>query len=358
MSARTPAHHLRYDPQSRCRPLAEWPAADQGAWAAALRPGELFDDPGRLAHLRPASVRMTQQAYGRWLTWLDWPVTEPASATRPATPETVAAFTKHLLERNGSLTVVQRLQHLRTAFKALAPGGDWGFVASLEGRVRAGADAVRDKRSQLRMSDELYDLGCDLMTTADTAGDPVRVAGRFRDGLMIALLAARPLRMHNLAMIEIGQHLVQSGEEWWLWLEKDETKTHRIIDLPLPEDLVDALEHYLVVHRPLLVAQGKPPSVTDRLWISRRGVPMKENAIGVRINAETKKAFGRSISPHMFRDAAATSIAIDDPEHIGMAAAVLGHAALATTERYYNLAGSVEAARGLQAMVQRLRLDE
>ena len=81
-----PAHHLRYDPASRCRPVAEWPVADQQAWAAALRPAlRMRDRPGALSHLRLPSRSLIEKAYGRWLTWLGEPVASEGSATAAAT---------------------------------------------------------------------------------------------------------------------------------------------------------------------------------------------------------------------------------------------------------------------------------
>jgi integrase/recombinase XerD len=55
-----------------------------------------------------------------------------------------------------------------------------------------------------------------------------------------------------------------------------------------------------------------------------------------------------------FRDSAATSIAIDDPEHIGIASCLLGNSS-ATTEKYYNQARAVEAARTMQNTLLALR---
>ena len=57
---------------------------------------------------------------------------------------------------------------------------------------------------------------------------------------------------------------------------------------------------------------------------------------------------GRAINPHLFRDCAATSIAIDDPGHVGIACRLLGHRAASTTERYYNHARGVEASGLMQ----------
>jgi site-specific recombinase XerD len=76
----------------------------------------------------------------------------------------------------------------------------------------------------------------------------------------------------------------------------------------------------------------------------------------VRICKHTRKAFGTSLPPHWFRDAAATSIAIEDPMHVRDARHVLGHASLATTERHYNQACSIDASRRHQAMLATLRM--
>jgi len=71
-------------------------------------------------------------------------------------------------------------------------------------------------------------------------------------------------------------------------------------------------------------------------------------AIYIRIVARTREGLGRAVNPHLFRDCAATSVAIDDPAHVGIASRLLGHRTGSTTERYYNLAGSVEASRLMQ----------
>jgi integrase/recombinase XerD len=64
-----------------------------------------------------------------------------------------------------------------------------------------------------------------------------------------------------------------------------------------------------------------------------------------------------AINPHLFRDCVATSIAIDDPEHVRIAAQVLGHGTFATTERHYRMPRSAEAARSYHCELQKLRED-
>src|SRR5215217_2463066 len=68
--------------------------------------------------------------------------------------------------------------------------------------------------------------------------------------------------------------------------------------------------------------------------------------------ARTRVAFGQLVHPHLFRDAAATTIALDSPEQVRLAGPLLGHRSFATTERYYNLARAAEAARAWHAVLE------
>jgi hypothetical protein len=117
---------------------------------------------------------------------------------------------------------------------------------------------------------------------------------------------------------------------------------------------------YLARHRHVLAnMRGESPRpVGDALWVSSKGSPMTSKGIYWCITKRTREAFGHSISPHLFRDCAATSIAIDDPRHVGIAAPLLGHRSASTTEKYYNQAGSIEAARLMQNFPLSLRHSE
>jgi integrase len=72
---------------------------------------------------------------------------------------------------------------------------------------------------------------------------------------------------------------------------------------------------------------------------------MTEIAMYDRIRRHTQKAFGAAINPHLFRDAAATTLAIADPAHVRVAAPLLGHRTFTTTERFYQQARSFDAHR-------------
>ena len=69
----------------------------------------------------------------------------------------------------------------------------------------------------------------------------------------------------------------------------------------------------------------------------------------------TETAFGKSMAPHDFRRAAATFLAMDAPEKVGLIPGILQHATPETSDRHYNLARSTAASRRHSATVAELR---
>jgi hypothetical protein len=144
---------------------------------------------------------------------------------------------------------------------------------------------------------------------------PWRRAPLYRDGLVLALLALRPLRRANFAGLRLGEHLQQRGTGWWLRLDGDETKTRVLVEVPWPEALVPALETWLTRWRPVLLERrvawsAGAPAADTALWVSSPGAVMDTQAL---YDMTTK------------RTRAATTIAIEDPVHVRLASQVLGH---------------------------------
>jgi site-specific recombinase XerD len=235
----------------------------------------------------------------------------------------------------------------------MAPDQDWSWLRQAVARLKAGTTRCKPKLARIRPSADLLRLGFALMAEAEAmaAKRPYRAAARYRDGLMIALLAARPLRLATFAGLRLGTEVVRIGDAWCLRVDGGRTKTGAPVEVPLPAELAAAIERYLDIWRPRLLGRTR----LDAFWVTKDGTPMRPHAVNIPICRLTRQAFGVSVNPHLFRDCAATSIAIDDPEHVRIAARVLGHATLATTERYYNQAGALEASRLFHADLGRLR---
>ena len=356
------------DPSRRCLKLDEWPEADRMAWMRATREDHVLDDPGPACHWSPATRHKNRRGYGRWLTFLldqNLVILGQHPADR-VTKEAVRGYLA-LLEDQGlaPYTVAARIDELRTVVAAMAPDRDWQWLTALVTRLRRRARPISNKRSRIMPSKGLFGLGLGLMEEAGVteSRNPVLRAVRFRDGLMIALLAARPLRVSNLVSIRLGQQLIRQGSGWALVFEPHEMKNRRPFEIPFPRELDTALDTYLQTWRPVLLQTylltWRPILLQDHemdhLWITQYGRPMNSKAAHARVTKVTMRALGKSLNPHLFRDCAATSVALEDPEHVQIIASILGHSSLSTAERYYNQARTLEAGRAYQGTIQNIR---
>jgi integrase/recombinase XerD len=346
--------------ERRCLPIAAWPEQDRLSWERGTRPAGLFEQKGAGADWSPRSRAKTARGYGRWLCFLeqkgllDRTLAPGARVTKPL----IADYVAMLSATCAPYTVVCRLQELYDTMRVLASSTDWKWLAELWMRLGRRAEPVRNKRARLRCTPDLLDLGRRMMKSAEqlTSWSRRRRAVHYRDGLMIALTAHRPLRLANLTSMVLGVHLVQQCGQWWVQFSASEIKGKRPYEVAFPSALIPDLERYLAVHRPVLLAgeSGQLSPGTDALWVSEVGTMLEGGALATRIRKHTRKAFGTSVPPHWFRDATATTIAIQDPQHICDAHHILGNT-LATTQKYYNQAHSLEASRRHQAMIAALR---
>lgn len=333
----------------------DWPANDRQLWQDALERTDLLDGNAVVARWRPSTIKTVAEGYGYAIAWLsDQDLLDPtASPTSRWGADTLRRYINDLQEHVRPATAKHRVVMLERALAAMEPGRDRSFLRQAACRLPEVPDRA-GKRVRLQETAALVNLGFSLMGRATDNPQPNlrRNATGYRDGLQIALLALRPMRKKNLAMIEIGRHLVRVGEHWRLRFAGSETKTSQALDFSFPEELVNVLELYLENFRPLLcgsIYNGR------RLWVGYKFAPLSAHSIQLNLCGRTEAAFGKPVNPHLFRDCAATSIAIGDPEHVRIAAAILGHRSFATTERHYNLAWTLEASRSFGNMIKQRR---
>lgn len=355
MTMRGKPRHPYLQPRA-CMLVATWPEQDQAAWAKAIACGSPLEPGGWASSWAPLSRRKAMTDYGLWLAWLERQG-ELDFALAPelrATLERVRRYLTDLQSRLSSFTVQSRLQGLGDVLRVMTETQQFRWISRAAARLRTRAISTKNKRQKLKSSDQLVDLGVELMTQADVLFETRTHAAAllYRNGLAIAFLAYCPVRVANFAGIMIGEHLVKRGDRWWVIFTADETKQNRPLEFPFPSSLDAALEHYLACCRPILAARGAHRgSAGQALWISQDGGVFTRGGMAQAIERLTEAAFGFAINPHLFRDCAATTIAIHDPEHVQIIAAILGHSSMTTSERHYNQASSLEAGRQYHAVL-------
>lgn len=342
-----------------CWPIEQWPAEDRRLWAKACAPQSLFeDDGGGLAHLADISRFKYAKGWGRWVAFLASHAADALDLTPAArcAKAHVQAYLDHLRDAgNSDGTIVNRLGELMAVTAALDPAFDPRLLNRYIATLRSKAKPVRSK-SHVRPADELVDLGVRLMESATDPGD-LGHALSFRDGLIIAFLALHPLRRRNLVNFELGRNLLRQGKGYMVVFAGTETKNGSPLELPLADMLVEPMNRYLGIWRPVLMARkGRwTQSVDAYVWVSSDGSPLGQEGMSGRIELRTRDAFGKAINPHAFRDASATTFTIADPARVRSAAPLLGHRSLATTEKHYIQATGLEAQRSFLKVIAEAR---
>jgi hypothetical protein len=335
------------DKTIRCWRFGEWPAVDQAAWTRGCTLVAPYEDPygARRAGstLRPDTLAKIARGYGRWISFLD-----ARGELDPDQPPLVRATRRrlrayfHVLRTagNADYTVIGRFDELRKAMRILAPGKDVSWIDK-PGGVSIYMLLPKTRRPMLVPdSGVLLAWALDMMDEARVKPTaPRRRLTDYRDGLLLAMLAARGRRLRSMSLLRPGREVLQRGGHYRVELTPDQVKTNRADHFGLPEQLTPYIQHYLDVVRPALLA-GRPD---DAFWISRDGIRMTAKAIQFQVFARTAKRFERAFGPHRMRHAIATTAALRVSWHPGLAAGVLNITGR-TAENSYNLAGPIAAA--------------
>jgi integrase/recombinase XerD len=334
--------------------LEEWPAADRQAWRAAAQDGPLFGDAGRACHWAPITRAQVEKGYGMWLNFLAWrgELDQEAAPSARAIPSRVIDYIRELETRLAPVSVASRLRDLVEAIRVMDPTGDRGPVVRALRRRERTARPSRDKHAGLVAPTDLYEAGLGRMDREDAAaeGDRALRALRYSDGLRMAMLAAKPVRLRNLVGTQLGLNLIKAGARYVWQFGPHETKTAEAIRAAMPERLTPYIDRWLEHHRALLLAGGQ----ADALWLTYRGTAMGRAAVYERFCSATEHELGVRINPQAVRHIVATGVAIALPEAVQMTPYLLDHRSDRTSTEHYNLADGLSAsARYLRCLEMR-----
>jgi len=334
-------------------PFADWPSRIQQQWSEAIEPGDTFSNPGGLSHLKPKTLKTVQRALEKWLFILEkHDLLDPNTVlSETYSKDSLRLFIDDLRSRTKTTTVVTQLRSLSQAFGALCSDLDRSLLRGAIGRLRRDDEPTRVEEKELPGWEHLRALADTLMATWEQVGsNDQRVrAAQYRDGLMISFLCYCPVRLANLSQIEIGTELVLHGNTWVLSFSSESMKAGKAVSFQLPFPLVGQLENYLNEIHPILSRNGRCKAA---LWPSLYNTKISESAIYSAISRRIRAGLSLHVTPHDIRHIIASYIATQQPENARMAAPLLQHGTLTTTESHYIHGQHHQASRRYQLAVE------
>ncbi len=272
------------------------------------------------------------------------PAVLPAARVTPARAKLFGKALRAGGNTNNSLHA--RFWEVRSALRVLQPDEDFAWLTAWLGLLPI---TLRDV--EVFDSRALAAWGHQLMRSALAHPQPMVRQTRYRNGLMIAILAARAPRLRALAALRLGRQVLQGADGGWqLSFKPQDIKTQRGVAYDVPDSLFANIDRYVAVERRELLCGRQH----DWFWVNRHGDKLGIRGIEGVIRRGSGEQFGTVFGPHRFRHSLATTAAYADPSNPGLAASVLAISDQVNAA-HYNQARKADAMRRFQLHVQKER---
>lgn len=362
--------HVRHIQQSAKTDLAsEWSsvrgAAERlpAAWRALF-----LDHVGRCesgcappgASLSPATLQGMAEALAGWARFRKGKFSEPLTGAE------LSRYAAHLRDSGlwhsavlSSATKIQMCyQHI------LAPGrrshACQMVLAELKGRAAA-AGPCRKSLAQIVPASLIYRTGLKMMDEAQMgASHNLRAATIYRNGLLLALAAAVPLRRRALASLDLATSFrlqdrpnIEIDIPGRYLKVREDRKSHEQYQAHLTSPLLwDAVHLWTQRFRPMF-DDGTALFPSVRLG----GEALVPDVLGQIFGDTTEERLGVRVPIHRIRDCVATE-AIEEMEHgAGWARHLLDHKSAETTTRFYDHSTGVAVTRAFGEVVSTRRTE-
>lgn len=178
--------------------------------------------------------------------------------------------------------------------------------------------------------------------------------------LIIRLWCRRPYRQRNIREMELGSNLYKNADgKWMIRFEGEELKVGRkngninCFELPFPEDLVQDLENYLSVWRPLLInGVANPPK---NVFLIAKGTPYESENLKRGVANCVYSYTGKPFHPHLIRTIWTTEY-IRETHDFYTAAVMLNDTLETVIENYAHLLDqgtALKADQRIEAIIRR-----
>lgn len=159
-------------------------------------------------------------------------------------------------------------------------------------------------------------------------------AREVQDAAVLAVLLELPLRMKNVAYLDLDRHFhrpVSDGPgKWLVSIPGHEVKNDEDINGEFGEETSAMLDRYVSVFRPVLAAQ--PSSV---LFVSRTGQAKRTTTWWTQFCNFIRRETGLTLNPHIMRHFTANIWLDAHPDDAETARQLLGHRSIDTTRKFY-----------------------
>jgi integrase len=253
---------------------------------------------------------------------------------------TLKAIARHWVKVDAA-----HLNELRTLCRRLDPGKA-GLTERNRARLRQ-LDSPANVRALVRLPQRLAE--------AASRGSPTRPrALTMQTALTIELLLMVPMRISNLAGLNLDRHIVRGHSRGrghvHLVIEGAEVKNGVDLEAELPPSTVALLDIYIARYRPLLL-DGQSAS----LFPGRTGQPKSIQSLRGQIVKCVAEKCGLRVNPHLFRHIAAKIYLDQNPGAYGLIRLVEGHKSVETTTRFYSGMEGPAAMRRFDEQILKLR---
>ncbi len=174
----------------------------------------------------------------------------------------------------------------------------------------------------------------------------------WEDAIAIGILLYCPLRVSNLAKIDISRHLPRAGKKrMYLVIPANEVKNKRPLEFELPPHLVKMIEAYLAARAPTLCA----PDCLYLFPATRKNGPVSKSDLAERIKRRVRSEVGIDMNAHLFRHLAVMIYLDANPGGYEVARQMLGHSSVSRTISVYSGLETISATQAFAKVVNTLR---
>ncbi len=192
---------------------------------------------------------------------------------------------------------------------------------------------------------------------ANRKSKPYRAAVTAQLAIAILILIRAPVRMQNLASIQIGLNLIKPGgpeTPYMLVFPDYDVKNGVPLEFAFDETTTATIDEYIHQYRPQLMRGFNH----DHLFAGEAQPQKATKTLSEQVSERLWKKLGLEITPHQFRHSAAYIMLKADPGNYELVRRVLGHRNIATTRNFYIGLETLEATRLFSEMVTDLERGE